>query len=385
MKISPIHLSHNQNIKLRNQKSELKNEQNFSLKTFNNISNINRFFILNNIAFGKNVDVFKKMKKEKDPDKLIELFKTLTQKAQDNVNGVVEHEKLKDENGKPLLTLKGYLPACIEQQQLFYQSPDTIVGHVVGVIDHEKLKDEDGNPLLTLKEYLPACTKQPSLFSQSPDTIVGHVVDVIDHEKLKDEDGNPLLTLKEYLPVCIDQPSLLTISPDTIVSNVVGVVEHEKLKDEDGKPLLTLEEYLPVCIKQPSLFSQSPDTIAEHIKALLFINKDRLYFKEGEIDKNVLIKHVFKRPILLSCTNKLNYSYLLREKMFPMGNPKGVSGSTKVIKKLSDYLSQHPNEKFSFTIIKDDMSKEFIDFANKLAKEATGKDDVFNISCIEIE
>ena len=340
MKISPIHLSHNQNIKLRNQKSELKNEQNFSLKTFNNISNINRFFILNNIAFGKNVDVFKKMKKEKDPDKLIELFKTLTQKAQDNVNGVVEHEKLKDENGKPLLTLKEYLPACIEQQQLFYQSPDTIVGHVVGVIDHEKLKDENGKPLLTLKGYLPACIEQQQLFYQSPDTIVGHVV---------------------------------------------GVVEHEKLKDEDGKPLLTLEEYLPVCIKQPSLFSQSPDTIAEHIKALLFINKDRLYFKEGEIDKNVLIKHVFKRPILLSCTNKLNYSYLLREKMFPMGNPKGVSGSTKVIKKLSDYLSQHPNEKFSFTIIKDDMSKEFIDFANKLAKEATGKDDVFNISCIEIK
>ena len=71
--------------------------------------------------------------------------------------------------------------------------------------------------------------------------------------------------------------------------------------------------------------------------------------------------------------------------MFPMGNPKEVSGITKVIKKLSDYLSQHPNEKFSFAIIKDDMNKEFIDFANELAKETTKKDDVFNITYIDIE
>ena len=204
-------------------------------------------------------------------------------------------------------------------------------------------------------------------------------------KKFKDEDGKALLTLKEYLPCCIKQPSLFYQSPDAIVSNVIGVIDHKKLKDENGKPILTLKEYLPVCIKQPSLLTLSPDTVAEHIRALLFINKDRLYFKEGEIDKDVLIKHVLKAPLLLSCTNKLNYSYLLREKMFPMGNPKGVSGSTKVIKKLSDYLSQHPDEKFSFSIIKDEMNKEFIDFANELAKEATKKDDTFNISCVEIE
>ena len=177
---------------------------------------------------------------------------------------------------------------------------------------------------------------------------------------------------------------MFALSPDTIVGNVIGVINHEKLKDEDGKPLLTLKEYLPACVKQPSLFALSPDNVVEHIKALLFINKDRLYFKEGKINKDVLIKHVLKVPLLLGCTNKLNYSYLLREKMFPMGNPEGISGNTKVTQKLFDYLSQHPNEKFSFTIIKDDMNKEFIDFANNLAKEATGKEDVFNITCIEI-
>ena len=161
MRISPIYFNYNQNIKLKNQKSEIKNKQNFSFDSFNNISNINRFFVLNNITFGKNVDVFKKMEKEKDPDKLIELFKTLTQKAQDNVNGIVEHEKLKDEDGKPLLTLKEYLYACIKQPSLFAQSPDTIADHVVDVINHKKFKDEDGKALLTLKEYLPACIKQP--------------------------------------------------------------------------------------------------------------------------------------------------------------------------------------------------------------------------------
>ena len=260
----------------------------------NHLSNLNSLFLASNISFRNNVKIIEQMKKEKSAEKRKELFNNLTQKAQDSVNGVVEHEKLKDENGEPILTLK------------------------------------------------------------------------------------------EYLNVCVKKATLFTQAPDTIVNNVVRVVEHEKLKDENGEPILTLKEYLHACVRQPSLFHQSPDTIADHIKALLFINKDRLYFKTGEIDKNTLVKNTLRTALFLACTNDLNYSFLLREKMFLSHDIKGVGGNGKVRAKLKQYLENNPNEKFTFNIIKDEKSDEFIEFAKKFAKEATGRDDVFNIHCVEM-
>ena len=297
MKISVVNFNfrNSKNINKTPFQNKNKNTQeNISFQGANHLSNLNSLFLASNISFGNNVKIIEQMKKEKNIEKRKELFNDLTQKAQDNVNGVVEHEKLKDENGEPILTLK------------------------------------------------------------------------------------------EYLNVCVKKATLFTQAPDTIVNNVVRVVEHEKLKDENGEPILTLKEYLHACVRQPSLFHQSPDTIADHIKALLFINKDRLYFKTGEIDKNTLVKNTLRATLFIACTNDLNYSFLLREKMFLSHNPKGVGGNEKVRAKLKQYLQNNPNEKFTFSIIKDEKSDEFIEFAKKFAKEATGRDDVFNIHCVEM-
>ena len=297
MKISVVNFNfrNSKNINKTPFQNKNKNTQeNISFEGANYLSNLNKFFLVNNISFGNNIETIEQMKKEKSIEKRKELFKDLTQKAQDNANRVVEHEKLKDKNGEPILTFE---------------------------------------------EYLRACAKKATLFTQTP---------------------------------------------DTIVNNVVGVVEHEKLKDENGEPILTLKEYLHACVRQPSLFHQSPDTIADHIKALLFINKDRLYFKTGEIDKNTLVKNTLRTALFLACTNDLNYSFLLREKMFLSHDIKGVGGNEKVRAKLKQYLQNNPNEKFTFSIIKDEKSDEFIEFAKKFAKEATGRDDVFNIHCVEM-
>ena len=297
MKISVVNFNfrNSKNINKTPFQNKNKNTQeNISFEGANHLSSLNKLFLINDISFGNNVKITEQMKKEKSAEKRKELFNNLTQKAQDSVNGVVEHEKLKDKNGEPILTLK------------------------------------------------------------------------------------------EYLNVCVKKATLFTQAPDTIVNNVVRVVEHEKLKDENGEPILTLKEYLHACVRQPSLFHQSPDTIADHIKALLFINKDRLYFKTGEIDKNTLVKNTLRATLFIACTNDLNYSFLLREKMFLSHNPKGVGGNEKVRAKLKQYLQNNPNEKFTFSIIKDEKSDEFIEFAKKFAKEATGRDDVFNIHCVEM-
>ena len=87
-----------------------------------------------------------------------------------------------------------------------------------------------------------------------------------------------------------------------------------------------------------------------------------------------------KSPLLLCLKNETNYAPLLRTKMFNCRNiPKSVSGSSQINQKISEYLKENPNSKFSFTIINDEMSQEFIDYANNLGIIALDRDDVFDI------
>ena len=192
--------------------------------------------------------------------------------------------------------------------------------------------------------------------------------------------------MKSYLNACLRHPPLFLQSPDTIANNVVGLVNHDKLKDNNGLNILSLKSYINACLGQPPLFSQQPDTIASHFKALLFVNKDRMFFKQGNdiFDKDALLFEILSRPFFLSCTNKLNFSYLLREKMFDRPFPHSVTGNSRVLSKLADYLKKHPDQSFSFDIIQDDISKDFVEFANNFAKENTGKSDIFDINYIDM-
>ena len=130
----------------------------------------NNYYInnFNQISFGTNRDVFKKMESASSVKEQIKLFGELTKTVKDNVNGTV------DKFSKEGLTLESYLPACVKQPSLFSLSPDTIEGHVKGVVD--KFSKEG----LTLKSYLSACVRRPSLFDSSPDTIEGNVKGLVD-------------------------------------------------------------------------------------------------------------------------------------------------------------------------------------------------------------
>ena len=256
------------------------------------------------------------------------------------------------------LTYENYLPACLKKSQLFSQSPKTICANVSGVVDN--FKDYG----LTYENYLPACIKQSSLFSRSPKTICANVSDVVDYFK---DYG---LTLEKYLPACIKASSLFSQSPETICANVSDVVDNFK---DYG---LTYENYLPACLNQPQLFYQSPKTITEHIKALIFIFKNM----DEKLTPNEIMEKILKRYVRICCTNKTNYGLLLRKKMFPNKNPKGLSGDSKVNSKIENYLKENPNSKFSFTIKDDEMAQEFVEYARELAKNAIDREDVFDIT-----
>ena len=158
--------------------------------------------------------------------------------------------------------------------------------------------------------------------------------------------------------------------PETICANVDGVINNFK---DYG---LTYEKYIPVCIKQPQLFCQTPKTITEHIKTLIFIFKNM----DEKLTPNEIMEKVLKKHVRITCTNKTNYGLLLRKKMFPNKNPKGLSGDTKVNSKIENYLKENPNSKFRFTIKDDEMAQEFVEYARELAKNAIDREDVFDIT-----
>ena len=128
------------------------------------ISNINKLYI-SNISFGSNSKVIKDMTVQKESLKRLELLNSLTQRSRENVIGLVNHESLKDEKGKSLLSLETYLDACLRNQHLFSQLPNTIADNVLGVVYHKKLKDEEGNPILSIKGYL-NCSLSSFIFMQ---------------------------------------------------------------------------------------------------------------------------------------------------------------------------------------------------------------------------
>ena len=283
-----------------------------------------------------------------------QLFEEPAEKTEKKVRDLVE--KFEKEG----LTVEDYLhKACLKQPPLFYQSPDTIESNVRDLV--KKFENEG----LTVKDYLyKACLKQAQLFTQSPDTIEKNVRDLA---KKFEKEG---LTVKDYLhKACLKQPQLFCQSPDTIESNVRDLA---KKFEKEG---LTVEDYLQACLKQPPLFYHSPKTIADHIKAILFVNKNY----DKDLSQDEIWKKVLAKPLFMCCTNKTNYSYLLRKQMFPHKNPKGLSGSSKINQKIIDYLKANPDLSFSFSIIKDEMSNEFIEYTKKLGFEATGRNDVFNI------
>ncbi len=280
------------------------------------------------------------------------LFSQTPETIYANVSGVVDNFK---DYG---LTYENYLPVCIKQPSLFTQSPKTIYTNISDVVDN--FKDYG----LTLENYLPVCIKQSSLFSRSPKTICANVNGVVDNFK---DYG---LTLEKYLPACIKASSLFCQSPETICANVNGVVDNFK---DHG---LTLEKYLPACLNRPQLFYQSPKTITEHIKALIFVYKNM----DEKLTQDEIIEKILKQYVRITCRNKHNYALLLRKKMFPNKNPKGLSGDTKVNSKIENYLKENPNSKFSFTIKNDEMAQEFVEYAKELAKNAIDREDVFDIT-----
>ena len=93
-----------------------------------------------------------------------------------------------------------------------------------------------------------------------------------------------------------------------------------------------------------------------------------------------IIEKVLKSPSRLALKNETNYAPLLRTKMFSWGNtPKSIRGASQVNQKLINYLKENPNSKFSFNIIDDPMSQDFIQYARNLGIVAVGRDDVFDI------
>jgi hypothetical protein len=184
-------------------------------------------------------------------------------------------------------------------------------------------------------------------------------------EKLKNEG----LTFEQLLPAAVIA-DLFYRSPDTIENNVRDLV-----KKFENKGLNSID-YIKACIKTPSLFCQSPDTIEEHIKAYMYIDKNKLGYNDSGIMDKILKKNLVYSTSLIY----LNGIILpqLKEQNPEMSNWK-VNG---IKPKLKEYFEKNPDKKFTIKILDDEMSGNFVKVIKEYCQKDFGRVDMFNIVII---
>lgn len=188
------------------------------------------------------------------------------------------------------LTRRDYLQACIEHNELFVQTPETIKANVDGPVN---AFEKDG---LEGKHYIRACVKRPSLFSLSGEKVIANIEGMIEIFK---EDG---LDHRNYLAACLKQPQLFYQLPQTLSRNVNGVVDRF---EKDG---LDRKTYLQACLGQATLFYQSDKTIGRHIEYMMTMADMGFLPKDNSVPYpyKTLFRHLADKPAQL-CFADENY------------------------------------------------------------------------------
>lgn len=153
------------------------------------------------------------------------------------------------------LTREAYLRAAVRSVPLFFQRPETLIGHIERVVARFR---PDG---LTRARYLRAAVMQPHLFHRRPETLIGNVERVVRHLR---RDG---LTRGRYLQAAVRQPSLFYFRPRTIIRHVgliTGLYRDGwlNLPASPDPPPTDTGGVLAFMLHHPTLFAMAEDNIA---------------------------------------------------------------------------------------------------------------------------
>ena len=129
-------------------------------------------------------------------------------------------------------------------------------------------------------------------------------------------------------------------------------------------------------MKFPSLFCLSPETIEEHIKAYMYVDKNKIGFKDTEVINKVLIKALSYSASLIYLQGIILPQ--LKKQSDEISNLK-TSGLKP---KLKEYFEKNPNKQFTIKILDDEMSGNFVKVIKEYCQKDFGRDDMFNIVVI---
>ena len=174
----------------------------------------------------------------------------------------------------------------------------------------------------------------------------------------------------ETLLPCAVIANLFYCKPDTVAKIVQDLV---KKFEKEG---LNTGDYVKACIKQPPLFCLSPKTIEEHIRAYMYVDKNKQGYSNHKIMGEILKKNLAYSTSLIYLQGIILPQ--LKEQCLEMSK-----WTTSGIKpKLKEYFEKNPEKNFTIKILNDEMSGNFVKVIKEYCQKDFGRNDMFNIVVI---
>ena len=308
-----------------------------------------------------------------------------TNKPETTINNIDDAVKQLSKITRIEVNREDYINACLKQPVALSLKPATIADKFIKIDEYL----QDKNFVFTPEEWLDSFINSLWLLSNSTEKscarIDALITDKTKHnQKVTKDDIKTLfkelfytdeetgqnhinevveafkqygLTREDYELAVQQQKPLIKQNPQTIISKV------KKLSEIFIQYGLTLSDCLNVCKKQKSLFYQSPDTVTEHIKAYMFVDKNKYGRPYSETLSNIGSKCLTysSKKIYL---NGIIYPHLKNS----FEEFKNV-GLNDFYGEFIEYFKNNPGAKCKIVIPNDEMTKHFIETMEKFCKE----------------
>lgn len=143
----------------------------------------------------------------------------------------------------------------------------------------------------------------------------------------------------------------------------------KRLEDEG----LKTEDYLKTCSVYPVLLALTPQNAEAKIRAYMYVDKNKIGYKDKDILKTVLERKILTySPSLIYLKGIILPQLKLQSSYFASCNT-----GAGLKNKFKYYFEHNPDKKFYIKIIEDNWADSFIATMKEYCKKDLGRDDMF--------
>ena len=308
-----------------------------------------------------------------------------TNKPETTINNVDGAVKQLSKITRIEVNREDYIKACAKQPVAFSLKPETIIDKFIKIDEYLQDKNFEFTPEELLDSFINSLWLLSNSTEKSCARIDALIADKTKHnQKVTKDDIKELfkelfytdeetgqnhinevveafkqygLTRKDYELAVQQQKPLIKQNPQTIISKV------KKLSEIFIQYGLTLSDCLNVCKKQKSLFYQSPDTVTEHIKAYMFVDKNKYGRPYSETLSNIGSK------CLTYSSQKIYLNGIIYPHLKNSFEEFKHVGLNDFYEEFIEYFTNHPDKKCNIVIPEGEITEHFIETMEELCKE----------------